>query len=222
MLRVLSILAFVLLGVLMTLDLRKEAGGKLGWKSWLRGVRGSAGTLWGTRRSLSGGNTLRVLRGLLYLLAMTLFLILALTGFLPVIIVGQHLSGALLVVHVTAAPIFALSLALLALLWAHRQRFTAEEWQTMRDLVQRKSVQRDRTLDLLRKVCFWLVLVASLPLILSIIAGVFPLFGTEGQEALVAWHGFSALLLTVAAVVHTYTLTTHSQRRPYYHGEQSR
>jgi hypothetical protein len=35
----------------------------------------------------------------------------------------------------------------------------------------------------------------------SIILGLFPLFGTEGQEALIRSHGYSALLLLVAAVV---------------------
>jgi cytochrome b subunit of formate dehydrogenase len=221
MVRILSIIALVLLLALIALDLRKQAGGKMHWKKWLQGQWASAGSVWGRRRAPGSGKPLEVLRGLFYLITLVLFLILALTGFVPMILLGEHLTGALLVIHVTAAPLFALSLAVLSLLWAHRQRFTAEDGEVLRSLTRRENVARERSQRFVQKVCFWLILFFSLPLILSIILGVFPLFGTEGQEALVIWHGLSALLLTVAAIVHSYTLTTHSQRRRYYHGEHS-
>ena len=221
MLRVISTLSFLVLLVLITLDMRREVLNDTTFRSWIRAQWASMRTLWSTRRSLKAGNALGVFRGLFYLLTLTLFLVLAFTGFIPVVLFGGHLSGVLLLVHATAAPLFALSLALLALLWAHRQRFTDENWGTVKNLAGRRQTEPNHLVDLVRRVCFWLILFFALPLILSIILGVFPLFGTDGQEALVLVHGVSALLLTITAVVHTYTLTTHSKRRSYYHGEHT-
>jgi cytochrome b subunit of formate dehydrogenase len=222
MFRILSTLVLLVLFVLIVLDMRREALKHSTFKKWLRTQWESVRLLWLSRRSMRAGNALGVMRGLVYLLTLALFFILALTGFIPVVFLGGHVSGVLLLIHATAAPLFALSLALLSLLWAHRQRFSEENWDATKDLVARKRVKPDRLRDMVRKVCFWLILFFSLPLILSIILGVFPLFGTEGQENLVLLHGISALLLTTTAVIHTYTLTTHSQRRPYYHGEHTR
>ena len=221
MLRIFSALAFLLLFVLITLDMRRQVLKGTTLSLWLRTQWASVRSLWATRRSMKPGNAMSVLRGLFYLLTLALFLVLAITGFVPVILFGGHLSGVLLLVHATAAPLFALSLALLSLLWAHRQRFTEENWDVVKDLTARKQVGPDNLNHVVRKICFWLILFFALPLILSIILGVFPLFGTDGQEALVLLHGVSALLLTITAVIHTYTLTTQSQRRPYYHGENT-
>lgn len=221
MLRILSTLAFLLLLVLITLDMRKQVLKETTLRLWLRAQWDAVRSIWTSRRSMKPENSLGLLRRLLYLLTLLLFVILAITGFVPVVFFGRHLTGVLLLVHATAAPIFALSLAILSLLWAHRQRFTGENWETARELSARKHVEPDRLENLGRKICFWLILFFALPLILSIILGVFPLFGTEGQDSLVFLHGISALLLTVTAVIHTYTFTRHTQRRPYYHGEQS-
>jgi hypothetical protein len=221
MLQILSLLAFLILLILLALDMRREVLQGTTFRKWLRIQWDSIRSLWETRRAIKPGNALGVLRGLFYLLTLVLFVILAITGFVPVVLLGGHLSGVLLLVHVTAAPIFALSLAMLALLWAHRQRFSKENWGTVKNLVARKKVRRDALFDLVRRICFWMILFFALPLILTIILGVFPLFGTDGQENLVMLHGVSGLLLTITAVVHTYTLTTHSQRRPYYHGEHT-
>ena len=219
MVRILSILAFLLLFVWITLDMKKQVLRDRPLKIWFRTQWDAARTLWGSRRAMKPGNALGVLRGFFYLLTLALFFILAITGFVPVVLFGGHLTGVLLLVHATAAPLFALSLTLVSLLWAHRQRFSEGNWDTVRVLTDRKPVDPDRSQEVVGKVCFWLILFSSLPLILSIILGLFPLFGTEGQETLVLLHGFSALLFTVTAIIHTYTLTTHSQRRLFYHGE---
>ncbi len=221
MLRLFSILALVVLFVLITLDMRRQVLKETSLKVWLQKQWSAVRSIWAIRRSMRPGNALEVLRGLSYLSTLLLFLVLAITGFIPVVLFGGHLTGVLLLLHVTAAPIFALSLALLSLLWAHRQRFRQEDWDAIRNLAAHRRVEPERLQDLLRKVCFWLILFFSLPLLLSIILGVFPVFGTEGQDGLVLWHGVSALILSVIAVIHTYMLTTHRQRRPYYHGEHT-
>jgi cytochrome b subunit of formate dehydrogenase len=220
MLRIVSILVFFLLLGLITIDIRKQVLKDTTFKAWMRAQWADVRSTWASRRLMKPENALDVLRRLIYLLTLGLFFILAITGFVPVVFHGGHLTGVLLLVHATAAPLFALSLALLSLLWAHRQRFTEENWQTVKDLSARKHVEPDRLENLGRKICFWLILFFALPLILSILLGIFPLFGTEGQENLVLLHGVSALLLTITAVIHTSFLTRHSQRRPYYYGER--
>ena len=210
MLRILSTLAFLVLFGLLTLDMRRDVLRGTTFSVWLRSQWASVRSLWSTRRLITTENALGVLRGLFYLTTLVLFLVLAITGFVPVLMFGGHLSGVLLLVHVTAAPLFALSLASLALLWAHRQRFAESNWETVKNLVARRQIDAARSINLVQRSCFWLILFFALPLILSIILGVFPLFGTDGQETLVLLHGLSALLLTVTAVVHAYTLTRHS------------
>ncbi|MHC4240638.1 MAG: hypothetical protein ACYSUC_12980, partial [Planctomycetota bacterium] len=55
---------------------------------------------------------------LLYLLAMLCVVVLAVTGFYPVLILGEHISGYLLMIHVTAGGVFAACLVLLAFTFA--------------------------------------------------------------------------------------------------------
>jgi hypothetical protein len=51
---------------------------------------------------------------------------------------------------------------------------------------------------------FWLLIFLALPLILSIVLSMFPLFGTHHQEILLALHGYVALVFTIVAIVHIY------------------
>jgi len=51
------------------------------------------------------------LRILIYLAVLFCFIVLAITGFYPTIILGQHITGYLVMVHATFAPIFAVCLA---------------------------------------------------------------------------------------------------------------
>jgi hypothetical protein len=147
-----------------------------------------------------------------YGLSAAFFLLLALTGFLPVLILGKHLSGVFLIIHVTAAPIFALCLSALALLWAHRLRFDEEDWHFVLDPAHRARAGTDRRIRLALKVGFWLVLLFSLPLMGSIILSLFPLFGTEGETMLTRVHAYSALLLLVASILEIHLTIAYVQQ----------
>ncbi|HEX7572301.1 MAG TPA: hypothetical protein VF514_04355 [Bacteroidota bacterium] len=149
------------------------------------------------RRNAGG---LSRVRRIITIVSSGLFLILALTGFLPVIFLGIHLSGVLLVIHVTVAPLFAVSLSALALLWAHRLRFDESDWQIALGSGRWESSRKDALIRLALKVGFWIVLSLSLPLMLTVILGLFPLFGTEGEALLIRLHGYSALLLMMSAL----------------------
>ena len=59
------------------------------------------------------------------------------------------------------------------------------------------------------KVGFWMVLLLSLPLMLTVILGLFPLFGTDGESLLIRLHGYSALLLLITALGELYVIITY-------------
>jgi len=151
-------------------------------------------------------SVLGILKKLIYLLALLCFVVLLITGFGPRLILGKSLSGYWVMAHVTFAPVFALCVAALAVMWAHRCRFDKSDYQALLHLIQRHT-QKDALCEiseLIRKICFWLICVLAVPLILSIVLSMFPLFGTAGQKFLFHLHRYSALLFALAAIVHTY------------------
>ncbi len=153
----------------------------------------------------------RALRKLVYLLALLCFVVLAVTGFYPTLVLGEHISGYLVMVHATFAPVFAVCLAVLAVMWASHYRFTYSDWPWFQSIVQRvtlvKSASEEahsKSSGLGQKMTFWLLIFLALPLILSIVLSMFPLFGTHHQELLLASHGYVAMVFTIVAIVHIY------------------
>jgi len=156
---------------------------------------------------------MEVLRKLVYLLALLCFLVLAVTGFYPTIILGEHISGYLVMVHATFAPIFAICLAVLAVMWARNCRFNQSDWPWFGRIVQRVTLVKSTGEETLRKssglghkITFWLIVSLALPLILSIVLSMFPIFGTHWQELLLSTHRYTALVFALVVIVHTYLL----------------
>ena len=155
---------------------------------------------------------LDILRKLVYFVALLCFVALAINGFYPSLILGKPISGYWLMLQVTAGGVFAGCLAVLAVMWAHRCRFDKSDWQQVRRLIRRKIGessnlgQKPLGSALFAKICFWLIILLALPLILSIVLSMFTLFGTDGQEFLLQLHRYSALLLVLVAIVHTYLI----------------
>ena len=153
------------------------------------------------------------LRILVYLVALFSFVVLALTGFYPVLILGEHISGYLVMIHATFAPVFAGCLAVLAVMWARQCRFTPGDLPWFERLVQRvtltegtdAAVQRASS-GLGQKVTFWLIIFLALPLGLSILLSMFPLVGTHGQEMLLSLHRYTAYVFSLVVIVHTVLL----------------
>jgi uncharacterized membrane protein YagU involved in acid resistance len=119
------------------------------------------------------------------------FLGLVITGFYPEMVFGESISGYWLILHTAFAPVFAVSLAVLAVMWAGKCYLRKGEWN-------------------LQKIFFWLIVILAVPVILSIVLSMFNLFGTEGQEFLLQLHRYSALLLALIAIVYIY-LTIRSK-----------
>jgi cytochrome b subunit of formate dehydrogenase len=154
-----------------------------------------------------------ILRMLVYLLALFCFAVLALTGFYPVLILGEHISGYLVMLHATFAPVFAICVAVLAVLWASNCRFTVGDWPWFERIVQRVTSVKDsdkaaksKSSGLGQKITFWLIIFLALPLALSIVLSMFPLFGTHWQELLLGLHRYTAYIFTVVVVLHIFLL----------------
>jgi hypothetical protein len=125
-------------------------------------------------------------RKLICLLALLAFAVLFLTGFGPLFF-GCRLSSWLLMIHATFAPILAVCLVVLAFGWASAMVFCGRS-------------------DMLLKLCFWLLLVLSLPLALSMVLSMFRWFGTDGQKLLLELHRWCALAFGSAAFLFLYLL----------------
>jgi hypothetical protein len=150
------------------------------------------------------GSGMTAFRRLISVAVVLLLGLLGFTGFLPVILLGKHMSGTMLLIHVTAAPLFALALAAASLVWSHRLRFVEQDAGSLKALASRPGTFGVSAAPALSKACFWATLALALPLMLSIILTMFPWFGTDASRALLGLHGYSAVALVVIAKCNAY------------------
>jgi len=90
-----------------------------------------------------------------------------------------------LILHMMAAPVFALGLAAVALTWA--------------DLCRKGSTPR---LGAAAKVLFWIILFCGLVVILTGVLPMYPLFGTGGQRLFYLTHRYAGIVLATAILLH--------------------
>lgn len=157
-------------------------------------------------------NLVGALRKLVFLLALLCFAVLAATGFVPRIFLGQSISGWWLVIHATAAPVFAACVAILAVMWADNNRFDKSYWPWLNNILRREPQAGTpvEKFELARKICFWIILFLALPVMLSAVLSMLPLLGTHGQELLLGLHRYSTLSLALFSIVWLY-LTSMSE-----------
>jgi hypothetical protein len=98
-------------------------------------------------------------------------MLLAISGVLPLAF-GRPMHGWMLMLHMTIAPLFALSAALLALLWANATRWSIEAW---------------------------LAMVGAFVNITSSMLGMMSWFGSDAQRWLLDVHRVSGLIVVIAA-----------------------
>jgi cytochrome b subunit of formate dehydrogenase len=143
------------------------------------------------RRAYSGiaGYAPRVtlVERLAYLAMLLGVLILALTG-LTASIFGKVLGGWFLILHVAAAPLFALGVAAIAVLWADRRQYAASPGA--------------QELDTGTKVLFWLMVLAAEVSMISAVLPMTPLYGSHGMHVLLDVHRYSSLALFILVVLH--------------------
>jgi len=124
---------------------------------------------------------LHKMRQMILLLGLLSFLILLVTGFAP-LVTGVHLQGYGLMTHAIFAPVFISCLAILAVMF----------WPSNTDIGT--------------KVLFWFLLLMSLPLTLSMVLSMFPLFDTDGQVTLLQLHRICTVVFSLALVLEIYML----------------
>lgn len=152
-------------------------------------------------------NVLELLKKSFFSLTVLMFLVLAISSLIPVLILGEPMSGLLLIIHVTAAPVFVLSVTISVVLRAHNLQFSIVDIGYLKNLLRRrKSNSKPELFN--KKVYFWLFTIFVIPAILSVLLSMYPFFGTEGQMLLLDIHRFSVLVLMIVfgfAVVSKYS-----------------
>lgn len=116
--------------------------------------------------------------------------LLAATGFYATLS-GTPLSGWSLLGHVGVGGAFAAALALLAIC-------RTGDFDTGVDT----AAVRRRSTPALGSVAFWVMVASGMCLIVSSALMMLPQFGTVGQEMLLKWHRWSAIVAVVASVVY--------------------
>ena len=161
-----------------------------------------------------------ILRMLVYVVALSSCVVLTVTGFFPLLVLGEHISGFPVMIHATFAPVFTVCLAVLAVMWASRCRFTYSDWPWFQRFVQRVTAGENVGAEtagespcLGQKIAFWLIVVLALPLILSMVLIMLSLFGTHGQELLLSLHRCTAAVFVLVAMAHTFLLFRALKRR---------
>jgi len=126
---------------------------------------------------------------------MALFLV-ASTALSTLLTNENGLTGDRLIWHVSMAPPFAVAVVVVALFWAYRNRFSAGDWA---------GVTRARGWAVpLRKIFFWISVLLAIPTFVSILAAMYPLTDTEGQQNLIRIHRYCGPLLTAAGFLFAY------------------
>lgn len=106
-----------------------------------------------------------------YLLFVLALLLTTISSIVPLAL-GSHMAHWLLILHMLAAPLFAICAALLALLWANLSRWTIETW---------------------------LVITGSFLTVLSAMFGMMSWFGSDTQHWLLNVHGISSMVVVIGA-----------------------
>ena len=147
-----------------------------------------------------------------YLLALLSFVVLAITGFYPTLVLGEHISGYLIMIHATFAPILAICLAILAVMWAGTCRLNSNDWPWITHIIEKVTQVKinpkasDNNSFVGQKISFWLIIFLALPLTMSIILSMLPYFGTHWQEIFVFIHRYTALTFAIAVLIHTHLI----------------
>ncbi|MDP6032894.1 MAG: hypothetical protein QGH04_03495 [Candidatus Marinimicrobia bacterium] len=114
------------------------------------------------------------------------FFVMAITGFLPLIMGAKVLSGWWMILHATAAPVFSLLLAVGALLWVR------SEGMGLKDGAQNKCTKK----------AAWAFLILFIPNALSILFSMNAWFPSSTQHTFLSVHFYTAIGLCLLVLLH--------------------
>ncbi len=151
-------------------------------------------------------STLAKLKRLACVLALGSLVVLFLTGFGGRLLLGEQIHGYTLMLHVGLAPVFVICAGAVGVAWGHRCRLNEDDRRGLASLMCLKKTDLADTADLGWKLTFWLSMFLVVPVSLSMVLGMFPIFGTHGQETLHCLHQYTALALTLTVLIHLHLL----------------
>ena len=143
-------------------------------------------------RNIKKPNASNIINHIVFPIMILCIFILAVTGFFSVIVLGKPISGYLLILHVAVAPLFAVCMTVISLVWSHQHAFGEDDKKTLKFFITRKRGKKNAN-AILKNLFFWMMIILSLPVILSIALSMFPIFGSIGQHSLLQWHRYCAL-----------------------------
>lgn len=113
------------------------------------------------------------------------------TGFANRLVFDGMIGGYLLMLHATAAPVFMACVAAAAVLWADGAKLSMADFGAPGEKPK---------ISLRKRIGFWAILALSVPVMLSIILSMLPIFETHMQEVLFEIHRWCALLLAIMII----------------------
>ena len=133
---------------------------------------------------------------LVYLGALVSVATLGFTAFYPVLTLG-HMRHWWLFAHMFGAGAMVAVLPLIAITWAGPNRFEVRAESDEEETYAPRFFW-------LTKLTFWLFLASGLIVALTMMLSMLPVFGTEGQHALLDIHRYAGLMAVVTLVLHLY------------------
>ena len=156
--------------------------------------------------SKQGWTLVSILRTLVYLVAILGFAILLVTGFLPMLVLNRPIWGYLTMLHAIFSPVFVCCVTILSIMWAENCTLNKNYLPWLNKLLARQPKNSDTPCkyEFTQKISFWLILILVLPLTISILLMMIPIFGPHGQEVLLEIHRYIALIVVFFGLLHTY------------------
>ena len=151
-------------------------------------------------------STLAKLNRLACAVALGSLVILFVTGFAGRLLFGEQITGYTLMLHVGLAPVFIVCTGFILVAWGHQCCLNEVDWQGLTSLMRLEKTDSGDTADLGWKLTFWLSMFLVVPVSLSMVLGMFQIFGTHGQELLISLHQYTSLALTLVAMIHVHLI----------------
>ena len=145
------------------------------------------------------------LKRVVLIISVVCLMVMSFTAFSGRLAADKLMTGYVLMIHVGTAPVFILCLLFLIVSWGYQCRLTDTEWEEFLERLQFKTTDSKGSM-LLIKLTFWLTMLLSVPVSLSMLVSMFTFFGTHSQEVLFNIHQYTSLALLSSAVVHIYLL----------------
>ena len=139
-------------------------------------------------------------------------LLLGLTGFVPPVLLGIHLSGYVLMFHLIIGVLFTTAITIGAVIWGHQNMFTTQDWPALQSVFASKESSENR-IDLYKKLCFWGITILSVPAVCSIVSSMYKIFGTHGQEFLLNLHRYTTLSILILTAIYTFLLKFYNLKQ---------